>query len=319
MVGILVVARERSTHAYVDADAGFLADVADRVALAIDNAQLYQRAQAAVRAREEFLSITSHELKTPLTAMKAATQLLERRLRAPAIDREASSTYTGMLLQQIDRLETLLRDLLEASRIQQGRLNLIPEPTELVQLAADVVSRFGLAPEAGVEHHLVVDAAEPVQGIWDPVRIDQVLTNLVSNAIKYSPQGGEIRLAVTREGAQAVVSIRDQGIGIPDAERTQLFQPFARGDSGRRHAGGSGLGLYITQTIVQLHGGTIAVESAPGVGTTFTLRLPLGLPAADEITGRASDWIVAAPEVATVDAAAGGITMAASRVRVHHL
>ena len=172
------------------------------------------------------------------------------------------------------RLEELVADLLDASRIQQGRLELRPEPMDLAALARRVLERFEQAPERGEHHALELDVPEPVVGTWDPARLDQVITNLVSNALKYAPDGGVVRLRVRRGERDAELSVSDQGIGIAPEELAQLFQPFARGALARDSTGGTGLGLYISAQIVERHGGTIAVESEPGQGSTFTVRLP---------------------------------------------
>jgi signal transduction histidine kinase len=141
-----------------------------------------------------------------------------------------------------------------------------------------VLDRFAADVERRGRCTLTLDAAGPVVGRWDPDRLDQVLTNLVSNALKYSPEGGEVRVGVRRDDGEAALTVSDQGIGIPPAERATLFEPFARGAAARRIAEGTGLGLSIAATIVARHGGTIACESEVGVGSTFTVRLPLTPP-----------------------------------------
>ena len=125
-------------------------------------------------------------------------------------------------------------------------------------------------------------------GVWDPARLDQVLTNLVSNALKYSPDGGEVRvrLRADRRAGRAELAVSDAGVGMTAAERAELFRPFARGAAGGRGIGGVGLGLYIAARIVDGHGGTIAVESEPGRGSTFTVRLPLAPPAPEAAAAR---------------------------------
>jgi PAS domain S-box-containing protein len=273
--GMLVMARDRTHEPYSSEDETLFRDLADRATLALENARLYKDAQQAVRSREQFLSIASHELRTPLTTIKASAQLLDRWFRLPDADPERLQRLSGQLRGEIDRLEILVSDLLDASRIQQERLDLRPEPFDLTDLARVVVSRFEHAPERTAAHDLVVDAPEPVTGEWDPARIDQVLTNLISNALKYSPDGGNVRVRVRRDGSKAFVAVSDQGIGLSESERAQLFQPFARGDAARQHFGGTGLGLFISAQIVERHGGSLTVESAPGQGSTFTMRLPV--------------------------------------------
>jgi signal transduction histidine kinase len=236
-------------------------------------------AEAAVRTREEFLSVASHELRTPLTTIKGYVQAVGRLVRQPAPDVDQLKRYVAHLQVQVGRLEGLVLDLLDSSRIQQGRLDLRREQLDLAALAREVVERFQEAPERTPAHRLVLEAPAPVVGRWDPARLDQVLTNLLSNAFKYSPRGGTVRVAVVAAGGGAELRVSDEGIGIPAAEQGRLFQPFARGSATPRNIPGAGLGLYITAQIVARHGGRIAVDSQPGRGSAFTVWLPLAPPA----------------------------------------
>jgi signal transduction histidine kinase len=177
----------------------------------------------------------------------------------------------------------LVDDLLDVSRIQQGRLDLRPEPIDLAELAREVTARFAQAPELTERHRLRLEAPDALPGRWDANRLDQVLTNLLSNAIKYSPEGGEAVVSARRRGDEAEIVVSDQGIGIAPAEQAKLFQPFARGEAVRRRFAGTGLGLYIAARIIEHHGGGLSVESEPGVGSRFTARLPL------EPSGEAAD------------------------------
>lgn len=258
---------------------------AERLARAEQEAR--QEAEAAIGVREEFLSIASHELKTPLTTIKATAQLLDRRLRLPEVDLDRILRHAALLQREISRLETLVDDLLNATHIQRGRLELRPEEVDLIEITRIAISRFEHAPERHQEHQIVLTAPARLTGWLDPGRIDQVLTNLISNALKYSPDGGEVRVTIRElddgdvpeaEGTRAVeIAVRDAGIGITPEEQRQLFQPFARGADIRQRIRGSGLGLYITARIVTQHGGSIRVESAPGEGSTFIVSLPVGV------------------------------------------
>jgi signal transduction histidine kinase len=236
---------------------------------------LYREAREAILAREEFLSIAAHELKTPLTSVKASAQLLRRWSGDERIDRDRNERLMEQLGSEIGRLETLVSDLLDASRIHQGRLDLRLEPIDLVQLAWTVIERFEHVPERTHAHQIIVEADRAVTGFWDRSRLDQVVTNLVSNALKYSPDGGVIRLRVDHEGDEALLSVADQGIGISEHEQEQLFQPFARAESIRGSVSGTGLGLFIAERIIEHHGGTISVTSSPGQGTILAVRIPL--------------------------------------------
>jgi signal transduction histidine kinase len=258
-----------------DTECALADDLARRVALALDHERLYHEAQAMVRSREEFVSIASHELRTPLTTVKGYAQFLAHHVRQPDWDRARLGWLAQQLLGQVNRLEVLVGDLLDASRLQQGRLELRPEAADLVELARQALAHFAVSPDQTDQHTFVLDAPEPLPGRWDPARLDQVLSNLISNAVKYSPNGGEIRVSVRRLDGQAELRVKDHGIGIPANEQAGLFRPFARSETVRRSVNGVGLGLYITAQIVARHQGTILVESAPGSGSTFIVRLPI--------------------------------------------
>ena len=232
-------------------------------------------AEQAARARQAFLAIAAHELRTPLTTIKGNAQLFADLVRQPSLDRDRLTRFAAQFLRQVTRLETLVNDLLDVSRIQHGRLELRLEPVDLADLAKQALAHFQHSPHRTPRHTLALDAPAPVVGTYDPARLDQVLANLLSNALKYSPEGGEIRVGVRREQDQAVISVSDQGMGIAPAEQAQLFKPFARGTASQRGIQGMGLGLYLTRQIVERHGGTIGLRSEPGVGSIFTVRLPL--------------------------------------------
>jgi PAS domain S-box-containing protein len=232
----------------------------------------------AERVKDQWLSIASHELRTPITSLRGFAQLLERQVRRTeeAPNREALMGALATISQQTNRLTSLVNDLLDVSRIQLGRLELRRRPVDLGELTRTAVTRLAeLDPEAGARLHMDLPD-RPVPGVWDPDRLDQVLTNLLTNAIKYDPNGGPIEVRLRDDEDQAaVISVSDQGIGVPEAEMAALFLPFARaGNAARRGFGGIGLGLFISRDIVERHGGSIGVQSAEGRGTTVTVRLP---------------------------------------------
>lgn len=181
----------------------------------------------------------------------------------------------------------MVNDLLDTARIQQGRLALRLAPCDLAAIAREVLQRAEEAPERTTRHTLVLDAPASVPGVWDGERLDQVLTNLVSNALKYSPDGGEVRVRVAPTAEGATIAVSDQGIGMASDEATRLFEPFARGTTLRDVVGGTGLGLYIVRQNIEQHGGSVVIESTPGVGTTITARLPHGsaMPAGTSAAG----------------------------------
>jgi signal transduction histidine kinase/CHASE1-domain containing sensor protein len=250
-------------------DAAVLQDLCRLASAAVDTARLYRREQAAVLARDEFLSIASHELKTPLTSLALQSESLlaaARRERSSTIERKAE-----VVRRNVERLTRLVASLLDLTRISAGHLELEVEEMDLAALAREVVDRFAEeAARAGCT--LRLDAPAPVPGRWDRLRLDQVLTNLLSNALKYGP-GRPVDVRVTVEDGSAVLVVRDRGIGIPTADQARVFERFERAVS-RRNYGGFGLGLWIVRQIVEALDGSVALESAPGAGSTFRVELP---------------------------------------------
>jgi len=230
------------------------------------------------RQKDDFLAAASHDLKNPLANIKGRAQLLKRRA-ARLSDPEASRLVEG--LGQIDlsasRATTMINELLDLTRLQMGRsLDLDPQPIDLVSLATRVVSEYQQTTD---RHVIEVQLEAPtLRGVWDAQRLERVLANLFSNAIKYSPDGGTITVTLSHEtdqrGAWAVVRVRDRGIGIPAQDVASIFQRFHRGSNVAGRISGTGLGLAGAQQIVELHRGTISVESEPGSGATFAVRLP---------------------------------------------
>lgn len=234
------------------------------------------RLREADQQKQDYLFIASHDLRSPLTSLRLQSELLARRLRQlPGAD-ERALRHVASIERQTHRLEELLATLLDISRIDGGTLTLDRVPIDLAELAREVVER--LRPEAervGAELQL---RASPARGTWDRLRLDQVLTNLVSNAIKYGEKRPvEIEVGPAQGGAQ--LRVRDHGIGIPASSRERLFERFARGDNAAAF-GGLGLGLWLTRKLIEAHGGRIAVDSAQGQGSTFTVTLPAPRPAA---------------------------------------
>jgi signal transduction histidine kinase len=276
-IGVLQLVHAESRRSHGERDQAVAEDLASRAALAIENARLYRQAQDAGRAREEFLSIASHELKTPLTTIKGYIQMLQRNLDREDISADRIKQTVRQLETQSSRIEALVSDLLDVSRIRQGRLELRPELMDLRETAQRVLARFEEAPERDESHEFMLIADGPVNGEWDPFRIDQVLSNMVSNALKYSTSGGTIRVTVFGNDDFAGFAVQDEGLGISRDGQINLFQPFFRDPKLTVHIGGTGLGLYISRQIVETHGGSIHVESEQDVGSTFTVRLPRSL------------------------------------------
>jgi PAS domain S-box-containing protein len=228
-------------------------------------------AEEAIRARDEFLSIASHELRTPLTSVQLVVQSALRAASdepAPQLSRRSLEC----LERQMRRLDKLISALLDTSRIRAGRLELELEPTDLGAVTREVIARFGDDLKRSGSP-LSLRAEAPVVGMWDRSRVDQVVTNLLSNAIKYG-RGEPIEVHVEARADKARLVVQDRGLGIPKEHMPQMFKRFERAVSAR-HYGGLGLGLHIVQQIVEKHGGSVTFESELGVGSTFTVELPL--------------------------------------------
>jgi PAS domain S-box-containing protein len=228
------------------------------------------RAEEALRVRDEFLSIASHELKTPLTSVQMEMFALKDRLQA--LDERAERKFER-LSRNVDRLSALVDALLDVSRIATGRLALNPEPLELGEVVTGMVENMRLPAErAGCNVSVAVE--ESLAGCWDRLRIEQVLVNLLSNAFKYAA-GSPVAVRLTREGDDtAVITVRDRGPGIPEEDLPRVFDRFARA-APLQNYGGLGLGLYVSRQIATAHGGTITARNRSGGGTEFVVHLPL--------------------------------------------
>jgi len=236
---------------------------------------LYQQAAGALRARDEFLSIAAHDLKTPITSMLLHIQQMLRNLERRGEGDPATGTFLPKLRsveRQAGRLTALVNDLLDASRISSGRLTMEPEELDLAALVREVVARQEPAA-TWVGSAITLRADVPVVGRWDRLRLEQVSMNLVSNAIKYG-QGKPIEIDVRAEGPRAVITVHDHGVGIDPAHHERIFERFERAGDSRAFAG-LGLGLWIVRRILSTMDGTITVDSHPGDGATFRVELPL--------------------------------------------
>jgi signal transduction histidine kinase len=220
--------------------------------------------------------MVAHELRTPLTGLRGFTDLLRMRSDGQDPRRER---LMGLVVQQVDRLSDLVNELLSLANIEQQRLTLHYEATDLVARLVDVVERFRLMyPQRTILFERRIDHCH---GLWDAKRLDQVLSNLIENALKYSPAEFPVEIAIdcinagTGHGEHVVAIVKDQGIGIAPEDQARLFGKFFRASNAEAYQNGLGLGLYISNEIVRQHGGTISVESAQGMGSTFTLMLPV--------------------------------------------
>jgi PAS domain S-box-containing protein len=240
-----------------------------------DQKRVHDELHQAVKMRENFLSVASHELRTPLTALRLMVENISRSARThPAkVDATWALDRACKLDTQINRLVRLVENLLDVSRLSSGRLALDLNEVDLAQVTRDVADRVR-DEAASLDCQLVINAAEPVLGRWDHMRVEQVVTNVIGNALKYGA-GKPVEVAVFAENGFGCIRVQDHGIGISRDQQGRIFERFERVAS-EQHYGGFGLGLWIAREIVEALGGNIAVESMPGQGAAFTVRLPVG-------------------------------------------
>ncbi|HEV2074189.1 MAG TPA: PAS domain S-box protein [Thermomicrobiales bacterium] len=220
------------------------------------------------QAQDDFLAMASHDLRSPVTVLLGRAQLMRRR---KTYDEASIET----IITQARRIERLAMDLQQVVQMESGQLQLNCSPVSLGTLAREAVDRVRSITDA---FDFRVDVPEdPVTGNWDAHRLNQILDNLLGNAVKYSPDGGRIRIAVSENGESARIQVTDQGVGIPDSMQKMLFTRFYRADEAGV-ASGLGLGLYISRMLAEAHGGSISVDSAPGAGSTFIVDLPFAMP-----------------------------------------
>jgi signal transduction histidine kinase len=253
--------------------------LARRIALALENARLFRGAEDAVRARDRFLAVASHELKTPLTPLRIRISTIERLVARGALETVPKQKLVELFAGaegQVVRLARLVDDLLDVTRMTLKRLRLSPEPMDLRQSAAEVMERHR-AEIAAAGNPIRLVGAAPVTGTWDRLRIEQVITNLLTNALKYAPRA-PVEIRVEGDEGHARVVVRDEGPGIADADQARIFRPFERATPDPSVAG-FGLGLFIVREIVEAHGGALSLRSEPGRGSTFVVELPRATPA----------------------------------------
>ena len=272
-LGAMTFVRGSNQPPFSQDDFALTQQLAQRAALAADNARLYEQAQRAVSVRDEFMSIASHELKTPLTALQGYLQFIQlftnKKGEAPP-----GPDLSEMLIcaeSQSQRMLRLVNDLLDVANIRSGKLSISPAVCDLSVIVAEVIRR--LEPVAGIAGSTIgLKGPGGLTGRWDQTRLEQVTTNLLSNAIKYG-RGRPIQVQVEDAGDAVRLVISDQGIGIAPEMRDRIFERFERLVSANDYAG-LGLGLYIVRQIVEAHGGRIRVESETGEGSRFEVILP---------------------------------------------
>ena len=226
------------------------------------------RARAEVAARDSFLSVAAHELKTPMTTTRAAAQLLKRSFRSRGDLNATQSRSLELVDEQVEKLSQLVTRLLETVQIQNSRFTVIKEQADVAALVRSQVDHFAVLPD----HTITLSAPESLVANVDPLRLEQVLTNLLSNALKFGPNGEAVAVTLEPGGSVFRLSVFDRGPGVPADRRARLFERFFQANPDRS---GMGLGLFITKEIAEAHGGTIAAEFPASGGTRFTVTLPM--------------------------------------------
>jgi signal transduction histidine kinase len=281
---ITFVARRGVAHG--PAEMALTQELAERLALAIQNIRIHAQLRESVAERERLISVAAHELRGPICSLRLCIQALRRAEHKRSGERKpgSSTRLMDIIDREERRLARLIDDLLDMARVRSGQLVLDLEYVDLCGVLQDVTTRMSMEAErAGCT--LQVDAAASLVGHWDRARLDQVVTNLVGNAIKFGERRPiTISASSSPDGAIARLSVTDHGVGIAPEQHQQIFEPFKRAAGPNRYKG-LGLGLYIVRNIVNQLGGSLAVKSAPGLGATFTVELPLCAESSMRATG----------------------------------
>jgi signal transduction histidine kinase len=269
-LGVMTLGTTGNRPRFTPKDMPVAQELVRRAALTLENARLYRESQEAIRLRDEFLAVAAHELRTPLTTLGLQLSTLVQRAR-----RESSPDMVERLdrgLRQVRRLGTLVETLLDVSRLSTGELPLSLEGVDLGELVREVLERFEAESQA-VGCALRLEVAPGLVGQWDRMRVEQVVSGLISNALKFGARQ-PVEVRVMGEGAVARVVVEDRGIGIPQEQLEHIFERFGRAVSSRSY-GGLGLGLYLARRAAEAHGGRVWAEQRVGGGARFTLELPL--------------------------------------------
>jgi len=271
-IGLLYL--KHNSTPFAPDDVEFASRLADHAAVAIQNSRLYEEVQQANQAKSEFTSFIAHELRTPMTSIRGYADLLNKNVGGVLSDTQGQ--FVDAIISNIDRMQKLLSDLQDVSRIETGKLRVECRPTKL-HSALDAAMRVTQTQIEARDQELTLDIAEDLPRVnADPARLEQILINLLSNANKYTPNKGKIRVEVTREDDFVRCSVIDNGLGISEKDQKQLFTKYFRSaDRAVRERPGTGLGLCIVKSLVELQGGEITLDSTLGEGSTFSFTIPI--------------------------------------------
>lgn len=267
-IGGITFVTSETRRRYNKSDLAMAEELASRISLAIENARLYKGSQDAINLRDDFISVASHELKTPVTSVKIFTQVLQQ--HAQQIGDQKAVKYLQKMDTQLNKLTDLIFNLLNISKIQAGRMEYKEKMFDFDQMVKDVVDVLGQS----VRHKLIIEGSINQKIYGDEDRLGQVLSNLVSNAIKYSPNAEKVLIKLSSLNDKIIVAVQDFGIGIGVSHLDKIFERFYRIYADKTFPG-LGIGLYISSEIVKRHNGDLWVESDPGKGSTFYFSLPI--------------------------------------------
>lgn len=265
-----------STGHFGPKDLALAEELAARAGIALENSRLFREATRAVEARDNLLSVTSHELRTPVTSLKLQLQMARRQLASgKEQDLGSLEKKLDLSIRQVDRLNTLIEDLLTFTSMSAGKLRYQYVETDIAGVVTEIVERHRETARLS-QTPLTSQGPDSLVAEVDPLRFGQVVENLLTNALKYGA-GGAVEVGLTREGSEAVFTVRDHGIGIPADKLGKIFERYERAGP-IQSISGFGLGLFVSKAFVEAHGGTISVESVLGAGSVFRVRLPLKQP-----------------------------------------
>ena len=274
VTGLITLENQSTSNVFNEEDTAFVARLADRAAVAINNSSLYEEIHRINNAKSQFVSLVAHELRVPMTSIKGYADLLSKGLAGPLNDQQQS--FMAVILRNLDRMSVLIRDLSDINQIESGRMKFELAPFDLHLIVKDVVGSLREAMESRKQTYHIQVAPDMPPVYADRTRIGQVLTNLVSNAHKYTPDGGAITVRLNWQDGFAQVEVVDTGIGIKPEEQAKLFSQFFRSDdSAVRAQVGWGLGLSIVKMMVEAQGGQINFQSEYGKGSTFSFTMLL--------------------------------------------
>lgn len=276
VLGVITMAFAESRRHYTSDDVEVGVELGRRAGLAIENARLYAQMEEAVRAREELVAMVSHDLKNPVAAVMLSATVIERHTPEDASG-NAVRRATQNIRRSAERMQGLIGDLLDMAKIDAGRLQVTPTAQDASAILDEGIDLHALLSNGRAIRIVHEEEESPLPLRCDRGRVLQVLSNLIGNALRYTPDGGTIALSAHRDGDDVVFSVRDEGPGIAEEAKARLFERFWRAEHERSREG-AGLGLYIVKGIVEAHGGRIWVESTLGHGSTFRFALPIDGP-----------------------------------------